>query len=977
MKQACCIIFIALWFAIPLQLVAQDDEPRLLCGKIADAVTGDYVHASIDLLDADSTVVSRASLSTTGDIRTMIIYTVKVPHQGKYILRCKADNAIYNVWYKDLDITFGKREYQLPDVDIKMRRRLFTTDVLLDSVFVTATKVKFYFDKDTLIYDATAFELRESAVLEDLIRQMPGVELHEDGQIIVNGRSVDALLLNGKDFFNEDRTTILNNLPHYMIKKVKVYDKTPDSKSKIARERTYNGYVMDVRLKKQYESTWVGNLALGYGTDSHYSAKLFLMRFNKNYRVSGSLLADDVSDPNDPASGSDYSMPNLSSDPFELERACINYNYDHPNGVVALNGYTQIAYTLLDKNGRSKSQTYYASDNVFSLGTGKNKMFDFGISAHHTWDLFTLSPWRIKIEPDVFYRRLIYHTRSFDVSFNNDVADSLGAAWLDTLYNASSYRLAQLNAVNREVSRLKSCSEELRASLQLSKSIKIPHSNDAILLKLYLSHRNSDYKGFSRQGIEYISASQIPDDYRNRYNDKNSTEQSVQFTSSYDYKLNSHLTITPSYSLQYNHNKSDNDHFLLNLLGEEWANDTAPLGALPSEELLFKTIDAFNSNHSYTTDWLHNATFDLKYAVKKKVQESSFEREWIGLNLNLPLILQHNNLGYNSVQTDTATHRSLTMFNPSLTLRLTSMSKAGASVSFSFKQSHTPVAMTRLLNITNTSNPLYISRSNPELAQLSSSENYRLTFDSNSMKHFRRVTLSASYTNSHKYVVTESVYDRTTGVTTARPVNIDGNWSANASLRKSISINSNGFGLNINPEFSYTYNKNIGLYNLNPTSEPQISEIHNNNFTFSISTSYSWYKNGERVYIRLDPRVTHRRSTSSRPGFEAVSATDVNCSIRANCEFAHNWAVYWSSMLESHFGYRYSDMSKTLLQACIEVRKDIMRSSISLIVNDIFHSNRSSWLSVSSSTRTERITDVQGQFFMLRWLYRLSQKKEK
>ena len=77
---------------------------------------------------------------------------------------------------------------------------------------MTATKVKFYNKGDTLVFNADAFELAEGSMLDALVSQLPGVELKKNGQIYVNGRFVENLLLNGKDFFKGDNSIMLDNL---------------------------------------------------------------------------------------------------------------------------------------------------------------------------------------------------------------------------------------------------------------------------------------------------------------------------------------------------------------------------------------------------------------------------------------------------------------------------------------------------------------------------------------------------------------------------------------------------------------------------------------------------------------------------------------------------------------------------------------------------------------------------------------------
>ena len=83
-------------------------------------------------------------------------------------------------------------------------------------------------------------------MLDALIKQLPGVELKDDGRIFVNGRFVESLLLNGEHFFGNDGSVMLQNLPAYTVKDVRVYDKTHWTAPKDKH------YVMDVRLKREY-----------------------------------------------------------------------------------------------------------------------------------------------------------------------------------------------------------------------------------------------------------------------------------------------------------------------------------------------------------------------------------------------------------------------------------------------------------------------------------------------------------------------------------------------------------------------------------------------------------------------------------------------------------------------------------------------------------------------------------------------------
>lgn len=96
-------------------------------------------------------------------------------------------------------------------------------EVELGEAVVRATKLKFYMDGDTLVYNADAFNLSEGSMLSSLIKKLPEVEINKGGEITVNGQRVESMLLNGKDFMNSDRELLLENMPAYMVKKIKSY----------------------------------------------------------------------------------------------------------------------------------------------------------------------------------------------------------------------------------------------------------------------------------------------------------------------------------------------------------------------------------------------------------------------------------------------------------------------------------------------------------------------------------------------------------------------------------------------------------------------------------------------------------------------------------------------------------------------------------------------------------------------------------
>lgn len=106
---------------------------------------------------------------------------------------------------------------------------------------------------DTIVYNADAFQLSQGSMLDALIEQLPGAQLNEDGVITVNGKRISSLLVNGKDFFRGDPKIALENLPAYMVNKVKVYEQQTDYEKLTGRKEWERPLVMDVNLKKSIQ----------------------------------------------------------------------------------------------------------------------------------------------------------------------------------------------------------------------------------------------------------------------------------------------------------------------------------------------------------------------------------------------------------------------------------------------------------------------------------------------------------------------------------------------------------------------------------------------------------------------------------------------------------------------------------------------------------------------------------------------------
>ena len=121
-------------------------------------------------------------------------------------------------------------------------------------------------------------------MLDDLVRQLPGVTLKEGGEIYVNGRKVDELILGSRSFFRGNSKVLLENLPYYTVKDLKVYEKQSDASKALGFDVEPRKYVMDVNLKQEYNKGIISNIEMAGGTQGRYLGRGFLLGFADPYR---------------------------------------------------------------------------------------------------------------------------------------------------------------------------------------------------------------------------------------------------------------------------------------------------------------------------------------------------------------------------------------------------------------------------------------------------------------------------------------------------------------------------------------------------------------------------------------------------------------------------------------------------------------------------------------------------------------------
>ena len=354
-----------------LLVVTLSVSARKLTGRVVDDATGRTIpNATVELLSIeDSSVVATAIMKsdTTWSNDIYSYYNIEnVQNNTEYILRASAIG--YETAYKRVKVRMGERVAQQWIGDIKLKEN--TT--MLDELVVKATKIKMVTKGDTIVYDATAFQLSEGSMLDALIRQLPGATL-ENGVIKINGRQVSSLLIDGRDFFNGDAKKALQNLPAYTVDKVKAYEKAGRQSRLMGVDTGDKQFVLDVNLKKQYHQGMIGNVDLAAGSNNRYSGRAFAMGYTKKDRLTLTGQANNINDSSVPGEG-DYSVePSTQSGKTATKMASFDYRHEGKTEDDYVSATGSYNYSDNEYRSRTTTQNYLEGGDTYGLNKTQSR----------------------------------------------------------------------------------------------------------------------------------------------------------------------------------------------------------------------------------------------------------------------------------------------------------------------------------------------------------------------------------------------------------------------------------------------------------------------------------------------------------------------------------------------------------------------------------------------------------------------------
>ena len=139
---------------------------------------------------------------------------------------------------------------------------------------------------DTAQFSASQYKVNPDATTEDLIKKMPGITVAKDGTVTAHGETVKKVTIDGKDFFGDDASAALKNLPSEVVDKIQVFDKLSDQAQLTGFDDGNSVKAINVVTKSGIKNGRFGRIYAGYGSDNRYSAGGNSSFFKNNRRLS-------------------------------------------------------------------------------------------------------------------------------------------------------------------------------------------------------------------------------------------------------------------------------------------------------------------------------------------------------------------------------------------------------------------------------------------------------------------------------------------------------------------------------------------------------------------------------------------------------------------------------------------------------------------------------------------------------------------
>lgn len=923
MKKVIClaILLLSVFSGALAQKVA-------VSGFVKDSETTDaMIRATVQVMDADTTTMIAGTV--TNNIGG---FTVKgVPTPGTYVV--KISYIGYHDIYKRIEL---KEKQTTHSVGTSM---MIPNTIMLQTAVVTGVLQQSEVKEDTVLFNADAFKTPEGSVLEELIKRIPGAEV-ENGSIKVNGKSVNKILVKGKEFFNNDTQMAMKNLPAEIVDKVKVYDKKSDNARITGIDDGNEETVIDLSLKKGMDIGWFGNIDMSVGTHNRWGGRATINTFADDFHAN--------------------LIENLNSTGVQ-QSTQTGLNLSYKNDIIDIGGNVRYNTNKNDSWSKNRSENYVRSDmTTFSNRFNKNINHSNSISGDMKVEWKVDSMTTLLFRPNFNFGSNDSWSSGENARFNRNPCDfdeHINALEvMRTKQPEELYDSLLLYLSNYQYQASKGDGRSSNASGQMTLSRRYKNRRN-ISLRLNGNWSESKSKNFNASNVAYNPLLGKDSTFIYRYRTSPQNSESVTIGGTWSEPITSIEGLNLQLNYSFSHSRRNNDsktydmgdvlrhtHKITDLLADS-------LGYLPEEYLLFE-----DQALSRYTDDINN---DQNIEVNARYNTST-----ITSNIGIQLQPQHQRMAYRYQNADVDTSRNFLRVAPTLEFRYRFTRQH--YVRLRYRGTMSKPSLTDLIDITDDSDVLRTTKGNPNLKP-SFTNNISLEWNNYITARMQNFNANISFQVTDNSISNKTEYDPLTGHTTSYRDNINGRWNLNASFT---------FGtplfierLMINTTTNASYNNNVAY--IIQDKQTLTNTVKDINLRQNIRLTYR-----TKVWeISAHGNINYGNSASELVPKNNKNTYNFSYGLSTNGNYENGFGYNTSINMSSRRGYDNADDNTNELIWNAQVSYRFLKGkkgTISLQAYDILHTRSDISRQISATSRSYREDSNVYSYYMVHLIYRFN-----
>ncbi len=799
------------------------------------------------------------------------------------------------------------KEISIPKINLSIKAKE------LEDVIIYANKNPIYYKGDTLVYVADSFKVKENAVVEDLLKKLPGVKVDKDGAITSQGKEITQVLVDGDEFFGSDPTIATKNLAAKGVESVKVYEKKSETAS-AGNDATVQ--VMDLRLKADAKKGYFGKISAASDFQNFHEGELLLNKFNGSQKISVFAL------------GSTTPRNNVS-------RADMNkFGLDNGRG----------NYSNIGGIPRTFSMGIFYSDKI-----GKKKQTKVGFNySYYNYELTSSTASRSKytLPTDTSYYS-DDSTHSVDLSESHKInfslfsqIDSLTTLEIKPKINVSSGSISTTNMSNYlNENELLSRNSIIQNS---TTSTGISLDNDATFIRKFMKPKRqfivnydlSTSKGNSTGTLQtnnkFIAVNGVNDTIQQ---EKVNTTQAQTHIGTFTYTepLFKKLKFEFEYLVEYGLSSQD----------KETKNGVNGI---------------YSSINTALTNNFENTRKQNRFGTSL-IFESRTQTISGGLRVRNVDIDNHN------ITTETTTHQNISNFLP----KFTYMYKPSQSkkISFNYITKSSQPAINDLQLVQNNTNPNKIVIGNPDLKP-NYEHNLNINLNSWSALSGKYVWAGFNSTLTNNAFATSTTYDKY-GRTIAQTVNVDGNLSSSINASAGFPLFNKRFEISPGVNASYSKYSNLVSNNRNTTTNQAITtelefELKLDSLQITLGGKYTYN----------EPKNSISTITTNPYSLKVYSA-EVTWTLPRKFKIVTDAVYTMNGQRANGYNINYFVWNAAISRTFTKTDNLV----VSLAGNDILNQNISALRTVNGNITTDNRTKIISRYFLLKLVYKFNNNKTK